>query len=327
MGSLDHMLLGGGTSFCLTPWRAGKCSVWGVPKMQTLPQKCPSLGSALDGQRAQRAGAGTARGEVMCPGAHGAAGSEEGKSPWGVSHPPPPKESGLSGSPRREHEGTGAAARRGGRGGQCCSQHTAGVTGEGLFPSAPPQSPGRSRLFLLASCDSVWAFPASFPGRFLLPSAGAAYSPPRASPAAPPGQSLLPSAGAAYIPPGHPCLPPRLPSSPGAARLLARAFPPSLSGHRLHLPPRRAPAGLDDPAAAAHRARRPAPSAAASAAASRPLGSAAPGGGRAGPGRCSAAGPPAPRRARRMAPPPAGAPPARAAAARYGAGVRAGDGG
>ena len=39
-------LPGGATSIFLTLWHAGKCSVRGVPKMQTLQQKRPSLGGA-----------------------------------------------------------------------------------------------------------------------------------------------------------------------------------------------------------------------------------------------------------------------------------------
>lgn len=39
-------LPGGVTSIFLAIWHAGKCWVQGAPKMQTLPQKCPSLGGA-----------------------------------------------------------------------------------------------------------------------------------------------------------------------------------------------------------------------------------------------------------------------------------------
>lgn len=134
----------------------------------------------------------------------------------------------------------------------------------GSFPIGTSPEPREKLVSLLASCDSVWAFPPSFPGRCLHPSQGTPCIPPRASPASLPGRCLPRCLSTACL---HPRPSPAFPPCP------ARASLPS-SG----------------------RAPRPAPPAAAAVAA-RPLGSAAAGGGRAGPagpGLCSGAARPAP---------------------------------
>lgn len=121
----------GATTIFLTIQHAGKCLVWSVPKMQMLQQKCSSFGGAWHHPelRAPLVTAGTEiprpcqlvhgltqqRGEGMCPRAHQAAVSEEGKAPWEGSCHPPPKGSGPRGLPRGGYEGTGAGWHRGGK--------------------------------------------------------------------------------------------------------------------------------------------------------------------------------------------------------------------